>query len=196
MSQTFTDDCFAGGHQAQIDLQSYKDNFAALKSNFSGASAPANLVAGMIWADNSGSDVVLKVRNKLNNAWGTTGFPTGTVVLFGQAAAPVGWTQITTHNNKALRIVSGAGGGSGGTLGMSSATVGDHVLSVGEMPTHGHVAAYYELYVTPAGGGYVAFSRNSDAIGYANATGDAGSSVGHSHPLALAYVDVILASKD
>ena len=194
--QTFTDDCFAGGHQAQTDLQAFEDNFAALKSNFSGASAPANLVAGMIWADNSGSDVVLKVRNKLNNAWGTTGFPTGTVVVFGQAAAPVGWTQITTHNNKALRIVSGAGGGSGGTLGLSSPTVGDHVLSIAELASHSHTAASYELYVQTVGSGWVAYSRNSDGIGFINYTDGVGSNAGHNHPLNLAYVDVILASKD
>lgn len=44
-----------------------------------------------------------------------TAFPAGTKMLFLQADAPVGWTKDTTHNNKALRIVSGAGGGSGGS---------------------------------------------------------------------------------
>jgi len=40
MSQTFIDDCYASGHQAQTDLQSFEDNFAALKSSFPGANAP------------------------------------------------------------------------------------------------------------------------------------------------------------
>lgn len=42
------------------------------------------------------------------------GFPAGTKMLFAQTAAPTGWTKDTTHNNKALRIVSGdaASGGS------------------------------------------------------------------------------------
>jgi hypothetical protein len=43
------------------------------------------------------------------------GFVSGTSMLFLQAAAPTGWTKSTTHNNKALRIVSGTGGTSGGT---------------------------------------------------------------------------------
>lgn len=42
-------------------------------------------------------------------------FPTGTDWVFFQASAPTGWTKQTTHNNKALRLVSGTGGGSGGS---------------------------------------------------------------------------------
>ena len=41
--------------------------------------------------------------------------PTGSVMLFYQSAAPTGWTQLTTQNNKALRVVSGTGGGTGGS---------------------------------------------------------------------------------
>ena len=48
-------------------------------------------------------------------------YPSGTVKVFYQAAAPVGWAQTTTHNDKALRVVSGNGGGSGGTTVLSSA---------------------------------------------------------------------------
>ena len=51
MSQNYTDDCFAPGHVGQTDLQNMENNFAALKSAFSGASAPSNPVAGMIWID-------------------------------------------------------------------------------------------------------------------------------------------------
>jgi len=51
MSQNYTDNCFAPGHVGQTDLQNMENNFAALKSGFSGASAPSNPVAGMIWID-------------------------------------------------------------------------------------------------------------------------------------------------
>lgn len=34
-------------------------------------------------------------------------FPAGTSMLFVQTAAPTGWTKSTTHDNKALRLVSG-----------------------------------------------------------------------------------------
>jgi len=42
-------------------------------------------------------------------------FPTSTVWSYFQAAAPTGWTKIITQDNKALRVVSGTGAGSGGT---------------------------------------------------------------------------------
>lgn len=55
--------------------------------------------------------------------WATFGgyIPSGTVMLFVQAAAPVGWTKLTTHDDKALRIVSGTGGGSGGSVAFTTA---------------------------------------------------------------------------
>ena len=42
-------------------------------------------------------------------------FSSGDTLLFYQASAPTGWTKITSHDNKALRVVSGTGGGSGGS---------------------------------------------------------------------------------
>lgn len=51
MSQTFTDDCFAGAHVAQTDMTNIEANMAALKSSFSGSSAPSNPVPGMPWFD-------------------------------------------------------------------------------------------------------------------------------------------------
>lgn len=44
-----------------------------------------------------------------------TSLPSGTVTDFFQAAAPTGWTQITTYANHMMRVVSGTGGGSGGS---------------------------------------------------------------------------------
>jgi hypothetical protein len=48
-------------------------------------------------------------------------FAAGTALLFYQAAAPTGWTQVTTQNNKALRVVSGTGGGTGGSVAFTTA---------------------------------------------------------------------------
>jgi hypothetical protein len=42
-------------------------------------------------------------------------FPVGTLMLFQQTTAPTGWTKETTHNNKALRVVSGSAGSGGST---------------------------------------------------------------------------------
>jgi microcystin-dependent protein len=47
-------------------------------------------------------------------------FPTGTAMLFQQTSAPTGWTKQTTHNDKALRVVSGTAS-SGGSSAFSTA---------------------------------------------------------------------------
>ncbi len=67
MSQNFTDDCYASTHVRATDLQAFENNFAALKSSFSGSSAPSNAVAGMLWYDTSTG--FLKVRNTDNTTW-------------------------------------------------------------------------------------------------------------------------------
>ena len=67
MAQDWTDDVFAGGHVAQTDLQNIENNFAAIKSAFSGAVTPADTVAGMWWYDTTAN--ILKLRNEANSAW-------------------------------------------------------------------------------------------------------------------------------
>lgn len=89
--------------------------------------------------------------------------PAGTKMLFQQTAAPTGWTKDTTHNNKALRVVSGAASSGGtvafttafanqtisGTTGSTTATgnvssttatgtVGDTALTIDQIPAHTH----------------------------------------------------------
>ena len=46
--------------------------------------------------------------------------PEGSKMLFAQAAAPCGWVKDTTHNNFAVRVVSGNGGGTGGSQGFTN----------------------------------------------------------------------------
>ena len=86
--------------------------------------------------------------------------PDGSVMAFFQASAPTGWTQVTTQNDKVLRVVSGTGGGTGGDWAMSAGettsshgghvhsgaahshnhnlSAGAHTLSTSEMPSHSH----------------------------------------------------------
>ena len=47
-------------------------------------------------------------------------FPQSTAWTFYQNTTPAGWTKVPDHNNKSLRVVSGAGGGSGGTNSFTS----------------------------------------------------------------------------
>ena len=57
------------------------------------------------------------VTTAVNNA---EPFPSGTSMLFQQTAAPTGWTKQTTHNDKALRIITGTVG-TGGSSAFSTA---------------------------------------------------------------------------
>ena len=79
-------------------------------------------------------------------AWTSTpAFPSGTAMMFVQTAAPTGWTKVTTHNNKALRVVSGTAS-SGGSVAFTTAfasqavsgTVGGTTLTTSQMPGHTH----------------------------------------------------------
>lgn len=67
MSQTYNDAVPAITRNALEDLTAIRNNFAALKSCFSGATAPPNPVAGMWWYDTTAN--MLKLRNEANSAW-------------------------------------------------------------------------------------------------------------------------------
>lgn len=133
---------------------------------------------------------------------GVDAFAAGTTMLFLQAAAPTGWTKSTTHNDKALRIVSGSGGGSGGSVAFSTALVnsvtsGATTLSTSEIPSHSHPLYQYAATTAPRtypynGGGPTTDTTNTVAIG---STGGGGS---HTHSLSLGvqYVDAIICVKD
>jgi hypothetical protein len=109
-------------------------------------------------------------------------FPTGTRMLFQQTSAPTGWTKDATHNDKALRVVSGTVS-SGGTVDFSSAfasrgfsgstssetvtgVVGGTALTNGQLPIHRHaMAANDTVATTPAlsASNTVAYRRNTGA---------------------------------
>jgi hypothetical protein len=135
-------------------------------------------------------------------------FPSGTAMLFCQAAAPAGWTQSVTHNNKALRIVSGAGGGAGGSVAFTTAFASQPVtgsnsavtLDSTQIPSHTHTARHNDGAGSVAtGGSWV----NSVGNILGTSTGATGGGLSHNHSftgsninLAVQYVDIIMATKD
>lgn len=67
--------------------------------------------------------------------------PSGTKMLFFQAAAPTGWTQVGSgHNNKALRAVDG--GGAGGVDGGGAYLLGTAITLAHTHTTPGHTHTY------------------------------------------------------
>jgi hypothetical protein len=85
-------------------------------------------------------------------------FDSGTLMLFQQTTAPTGWTKQTTHDNKALRVVTGTASSGGSntfsgvfntavavsgtsnnsTVTISGSTAG-HTLVLSEIPSHRHL---------------------------------------------------------
>jgi len=89
------------------------------------------------WGGKVNTDMdLIDTQMKANaDAVAGAGVPSGTVMVFYQSAAPSGWTKSTSNNNKALRVVSGSGGGTGGTHGLSSPPSTAHTHTG---PSHTH----------------------------------------------------------
>lgn len=140
-----------------------------------------------------------------SNLTGLAAFPSGTEMLFHQTSAPTGWTKQTTHDDKAIRIVSGTVGTGGssafstafatpsvtgtvnvtgepstGNLAVSvSGNISNTTLDVNTIPSHGHG------YVRPgrisaanAQGGYNIIAYNSGQ--WSNGTGGVDSTTSNS----------------
>lgn len=121
-------------------------------------------------------------------------FESGTEMVFFQAAAPTGWTQNTTHTNKGLRVVDGAGGGSGGTLNFDNATVSNHTLTTAQLPSHTHPQRIDTAATGDGSAG--ATGANSPDDTTAGVTGSTGSGNAHNHGLDLKFIDVIVCARD
>lgn len=165
-------------------------------------------------------------RNELQRDNGSTWedigthVPVGTVQVFYQAAAPTGWTKVATQDDKVLRVVSGTGGGSGGSAGIAAGithvvnahthttpdTSHTHVLaSAGTTGSVNYTGSYLsiggptatdELRALTAAGGETITRRTAttDSKGSAGVTGAASDS--GTDTVTLAYIDVIICSKD
>ena len=79
--------------------------------------------------------------------------PSGTQAVFFQATAPPGWTQNTSVNDQVLRVVSGSGGGTGGSWDNSTG------LSVG---SHSHYFDHQHDLPLGGGAGGNGFSQTED----------------------------------
>jgi hypothetical protein len=117
-------------------------NTVGAKTIKKGKAGSLDLVAGDFAAGRLGLFAYDGTNMQLLNA---PEFPSGTTLIFQQTTAPTGWTKNTTHNDKALRIVSGSAS-SGGSTAFSTVfasrtpagTVGATTLDVTQIPAHAH----------------------------------------------------------
>jgi len=134
------------------------------------------------------------------------GFPSGTLMLFQQTTAPTGWTKQTTHDNKALRVVSGSAS-SGGSVAFTTAfasqgvsgTVGGTTLTTAQIPSHTHTlgtaigcGANLRVQIDGASGTGGTFTTSATGGGGSHDHSFTGTAIN----LAVQYVDLIIASKD
>ena len=128
-----------------------------------------------------------------------SGFASGTDMIFFQASAPTGWTKSTANNDKALRVVSGNGGGTGGSAAFSSPAhniaSAAHTLAVNEIPSHSHS---HTVITTNTSGGTKGYGNNGGGNSNTGNTGGGGS---HTHNTSGSittphYIDVIVCAKD
>jgi len=113
-----------------------------LKSASGTAAAP-----GMTFNSDTDTGFYLKTANTIGvsaggvevGTIGSTGFssfPSGTAMVFAQTSAPTGWTKSTTHNDKALRVVSGTASSGGSTA--FSTVFAARTIATANLPAHTH----------------------------------------------------------
>ena len=159
-----------------------------------------NLKADKVVGATAGNVAELDINGNLVDS-GYTFFPTGTIMLFQQTNAPVGWTKQVAHNDKALRVVSGtasAGGSYNFSTVFGKTGTDGHAISVAQMPPHNHGYTGTQGNSWPDGaddnvavGNYLSHPRVTQL-------NNQGSGAPHSHTMDIRvqYVDIILASKD
>lgn len=136
--------------------------------------------------------------------WQVPEFPSGTAMLFQQTAAPTGWTKQVAVNDVGLRVVSGVVGSVAGTAFstvFSQTQVGGHALTIAEMPPHHHPTSLdgtNPVVQTAVNPGVTGSASIDAAPGAAFSMSDTGGGATHTHAvsLQLAYVDVIIATKN
>lgn len=180
------------------------------------AAAFATLDAETVTAIN---DIIAIANSITSQTSGVMTAPSTTETFFVQTAPPAGWTKNASHNNKALRMISGTvstGGSTAFTSVFASRTVTTSLI-----PPHTHSITVTDEAVDlsfssddsivtgittstntftngSAKNGFSSVSNSEDdldgTISHSGTTGSAGSDT--AMDFAVQYVDVILASKD
>jgi len=191
-----------------------------------GGTGLATLTANNVLIGNGTSNVTFVAPGSTGNVltsngstWtsaAASGFPSGTVMLFAQTAAPTGFTKnTTTGDNSALRVVTGTAS-TGGSVAFTTAfasqavtvtgisgSAGNTTLTTPQIPSHTHSVNFHQNqpgFTQPGGQG----GNNNSPL----TTGSTGGGGSHNHPfsfssatanainLAVQYIDVIRATKD
>lgn len=144
-----------------------------------------NLIATDIIVDGRLDTLEFLAQGNLENLYA----PTGTRMVFYQAAAPTGWTKVPSLDDHMLVINNGFGGQSGGTqtpvsLNIHHAhTTGDVSLTSAQMPGHAHSVPTHEHSTggTTTGSGVHGIFEGNILTSIAGNNGVAGNGEAHNH---------------
>lgn len=126
-------------------------------------------------------------------------FPSTTSMVFQQSSAPTGWTKQTSHNDKAMRLVTGSvssGGSSAFSTVFGKTATDGYTLLEADLASHDHTT---EKTNTNTGSSAIRVTAsNGTDNGTLSGVNNTGSSAAHSHAMDIRvqYVDFIIANKD
>ena len=176
--------------------------------------SPSQAIDGSLYWDSSLGALFVRYNDGVTSQWvqatptggggGGGDIPSGVTMLFLEATAPAGWTQEVTNNNKALRLVSGTGAGTGGSTSFTSVFTSRGVPLLEH--THVITGSPHHHVVTPiraigqggdtwgvfGGGGIDVDTSDVTAASVASNAGTAGATM----DFAVQYVDIIACTKD
>lgn len=220
---TYISDLNAANPDGATDLKSEGDNH--LRNIKKGILNTFPNINGEVTASQDEINPLVGVTARAGGGTILDSLASGTLMLFQQTTAPTGWTKQVTHNDKALRIVSGTAG-DGGTDAFSvtfdaAKATEDYTLLVADIPDHAHSgttdASTVQVTIpsvnadasgSSSGFDYASATRLSITDKTSNVSGshthpfttdtDGGGNGAHAHDITmdLQYVDVIIASKD
>jgi hypothetical protein len=139
----------------------------------------------LFYKDSSGSIIQLTLSGMVSTA-----FPSGTIMLFMQAAPPPGWVQVMGFNDVMIRLVndnSGGGGGGGWAITGINGVTDAHTLTVGEIPQHTHQVTVGISPAIPVATGAIDVPASGGVV----LTTDGGTGGGGSHTHTISSASVV-----
>lgn len=173
-------------------------NFTVTLTNSGGSVVLPKTRRGILWINTANGPRIIAIVGSSS----ADPIPVGTVMMFYQAAAPTGWTQVTSLNDYALKIVSGTGGVTSGSVLYSTlfgrTATDSHALTASQIPAHEH--SLPSSFAGPGFANSTAFlsNPNGSLITSGTTTGTTGGGTGHTHNIDMRVLtaSVILAAKD
>ena len=146
MSQSYSSNCFSTANVIETDMQNIENNFDALRSMFSGSSAPTSPDNGQLWYDTGSSVIKLRYNSSWINVFNCS--TQGVVINTGAITS----AHISTGAVDANRLASGAALGNIGSSGITGSYIGGgQIAQVHLKTTYGEVSGLTGNYTLPGG---------------------------------------------